>query len=311
MAQPVIKCYLKFTMGYLQIIFKVLIILFMFGCSQADIPDPTIQELNFIAAKRRVNEYMKQNQPEKAEQHFDSLVYTNTKSYEYFLFAGDLKMENNKFMEGVNFYKKAANIYEDELICQKLAFVYNNYLHDSVNYILYIKKLLELNPKKADYYAAYAKHFANQQLYSVAIDYSNKALSLAAIKDLSDIYVMRSGFKFEFGDSEGATKDCDSAIILDNTNCMAYIQRTTWYLDSKRYKEAIQSANQGLKMKCDAGHLYFRRGLSKYGLDDILGAREDIIKSLELKNEEAVKFINFNADPKFRLLIPPKYRNVN
>lgn len=277
------------------------------SCLEPETFDPHAHELEYLAVKKKVLEYMSLGMPEEAEQHFDSLVYRNPRNYHYYVFAGDLKLRNRKIWEALDLYQNAAKLYETEEIYERLANIYYTHLQDTVHYLLSITKLLKLRPDKPGYYIEYAKYFESQGIYGLAIEYVTKARYLVAPDDLADIYVMRSRLHFRFGDLSAAISDCDTAILIQKDHCPAHIQRTTLYLETGENRKAARSAGKALTLGCDQGALFYRRGLSRYRQDDIMGAREDMIRSLERKNAEAIYYISHLADHRFRVLIPRKY----
>ena len=279
--------------------------------SCSDEPDTSGEEreLNFIAAKKKIFFYLSKDESGEAERIFDSLEYKNTKSYDYYFVGGTIKADNGKPKEAIDYFNKALDINETEEAYLNLAQLYRE-LKDSVKFIATVKRLIELNPNDARYYVEYAAHFASQGIFIIAIENMTKAISLGSINNKPAYYVNRGEFRMAFGDLTGAVADCDSAILLDKGHCMAYIQKTAWYLNSGLFKEAIKSADQGLKSSCDKGHLLFRRGVARFMKDDVLGAKEDISGAADLQNAEAINYIKHNAPYGFRILFPMKYRNA-
>lgn len=268
------------------------------------------QELAFIAAQKKIAKFLAENQVEKAEDTFDSLKYDNTKSYDYFFVGGTVKMNRQKYEDAIRYFKNALEIYETEAVYINLTKIYR-LKNDSTNFILSIKRLLELNPKEAIYYREYADYFASQRLYSVAIDYINKAIYYGPENYKADQYVCRATYYYEYGNLTAAIADLDSAIRIDKDQCLAHIIKTNYYLKSRLYRDAIRSANQGLKTNCDKGHLLYRRGLAKFNANDVLGGKEDILKAIELQNEDALNYVQTEAPYGFKVLFPLKYREMS
>ncbi len=281
----------------------ILCISFLFGCDDSEEFDPIEQEVIFQQVKKRIDIDFEERDYKVAEKRFDSLEFKNVNNFEFNYYGGLVREANKRNFEAAEFYKKALSIAHSETVYLQLALLYRDKIKDSANYILIIKKLIEVYPEKHIHYISYAEHFGQLGINSMAIDYVTKAMSLAPKSELPDLHVRRSVFRFRDGHYVEAIADCDSALSIDKYTCSAYIERTTWYLDSKQFKEAIKSATEGLKMPCNKGHLYYRRGLARYALDDVLNAKDDILKALELKNVEAVTFFK-KSDPRFRLLFP-------
>lgn len=285
-------------------------LVFVYSCSEETEESAEHQELRFIAAKKKIFEFMAEEEPAKAEKVYDTLKYTNTKNYTYYFLGGMIKEANGKHKDAIGLFMNAMGIYETEEAHLNLAQIYRE-LNDSALFISSIQRLIEINPNDARYYVEYAEYFAAQKVYLIAIENMSKAINFGTSNNKPGYYVRRGDLRQEFGDLRGAIADYDSAIALDQYNCLAHIQKTATFLNDGFFKEAIKSANEGLKNNCDKGHLIFRRGVARFMLNDVLGAKEDILLALELQNEEAINYIKHTAPIGFKVLFPIKYREQN
>ena len=163
---------------------------------------------------------------------------------------------------------------------------------DTANAIKNIQKTVE---QDQEYYNAYiqlgllyaAKH------NKLAVEYYNDALnidpkSIEAFYGLG-MYYQENGFLNE------ALSAYTNLLSIDSTNKNAYFNMGYIHLvELKMYREGIKYFNKAIKFALDYYEAYYNRGYCYELLGDILNARNDYKKALEIKNnyEMAIEGLN-------------------
>jgi len=86
-------------------------------------------------------------------------------------------------------------------------------------------------------------------------------------------------------------KDYQTCIDIDPTFPFSYYNQAYIYCKLDRYKEAISSLDEAIKLRSDFAEAYYNRGLTKIYIDDVKGGALDLSKAGELGIQEAYNVI--------------------
>lgn len=153
------------------------------------------------------------------------------------------------------------------------------------------EKVLQLNPdnKEAFYKIRDYKRMIST---SDSTEYEYYEKSIDEGKNMKVSYLSRAVIKFNRGDLNGALKDYDSAIKLDDQDPEAFINRGIVKEKLKIYEGAISDFTKTLELKPDLWKAYYNRGNSKFKQNKFAESVPDFTKALELNATEATIFFN-------------------
>lgn len=129
--------------------------------------------------------------------------------------------------------------------------------------------------------------------YEGAIKDYNKILKLDSKN--ATIYGNRGAVKNILEDRKGAIADIKKAIQLEPDNATHYQSLTTVYFDQKKWKNALDYANQAIEKNAEYDLAYYTRGRIKLEMKQKDAACQDFQKALSLGMQDAQYMINENC----------------
>lgn len=236
------------------------------------------------------------------------------------LFISSLSFsQKKKELEAEIFYEKANNILEKK--------VHNALSQELSNKaLIYVKKAIELNPKKSKYYSLIGNTYFNLKMDDLAFNNFEKALKIDStncsawigkaiffykagnyilsennykkalqFKDYYSIYYNLGILYGEWNKLDLALKYYDEAINRSSKFTSAYLNRGKIKLQYKMYNDAILDFDIVISLDSVNKNAFNNRGLCKFYLKDINGAITDFEKSLSINLGKSFDE-NYNTD---------------
>jgi len=153
-----------------------------------------------------------------------------------------------------------------------------------------IKKLSEIIPEDAEYFALKGQLAVSKKDYKSALEELNKAISKDSL--LSFGYYFRGIAKANLNDLKGAASDYTKAQELDNTNLEALKNSTNLYIKLENYVAIIDNYNKLLKINPLNSEAYLQRGNFKMAIGEFKNAIQDYSKAIDLSPTLAEAYFN-------------------
>lgn len=154
-------------------------------------------------------------------------------------------MVDKKFKTASGYYKKVLEKYPDDPDALYGYGLCLYYLDDVKNSKVIAEKLLAKNPDDSQALSLMAKLFADQTIYSKAVEYQEKAVKL----DPNNYnYLLELGLYYQnTNKQEKAIKAWNQAIAIDNTYFLPYAYLAGSYDDSEDFAKAIKNYEMVIK----------------------------------------------------------------
>jgi len=291
------------------IIILSFLLLFLTNCDEEQPNDKyEVEHRIFDTMSIKAKELLANNKFNEAEIIFDKFNNTDTFNYSYLVLGGTIKLAARKPGDAITFLSKAINLKPTDELYYHLGEAYMG-VNQEENSLICINEAIKLNPNVASYYKIRADFYYRQKVYLMAIDDISLALAVANKNEKSDLYARRASYKYTINDINGTLTDCDSAIMVDKNYFVPYINKACYLIELKRNKEAVKTVDAAIKLGCTHSSAYYRRALAKYysGDKDCL---QDFKKAIELKDEEAIDYVDHCPDKALKEILLGYKRNV-
>ena len=213
-------------------------------------------------------------------------------AYQYYYNYAVNLIKQHKYHETLKLYNLAEKIVIDKsryYFNKACAWAYIQPLGNRDSVYFYLNKAVENDSLSAYYFVARSRFLNEDGRYIEAIKNISRAINFAP-NDTSNIN-LRGEFKLNAEDFEGAIKDYKNIASINKDNALFYLGRAIAFHSLKKRKEAFNAADQVIKLDSRVAKAYLIRGNARFMLGDKKKGIEDIRKSAELGDKDALDFI--------------------
>lgn len=237
----------------------------------------------------RANAYYELNELYRA---LDDLEYLERKisdsAYVYFG-LGLVKTKMRRYDQAIEAFDQALVLDSGnaEILVNRGTVYYYKDMYDEA--LLDLNEALQVDPEEANAYNALALLRADQGQYDMALKLVERALM---IEPFEPYFMNNRGYIRLKLDDAKAVEDINKSIVLDPKNGWAYRNKALWYMDQRRYDQAITLLDRAEKLDNFIDRLYYYKGVCYSQLNLTDKACEAWSKSFERNERAGVELMN-------------------
>ena len=147
----------------------------------------------------------------------------------------------------------------------------------------------EQNLEKFEDLCKKAKDYEKREVYLVALDYINTAMSIDLdhpIK-LSEAYYIRGDIRVLMKQYDLGILDLNESIKIDPENPKSFSLRGYAFIHLDKNEDAITTLNSAIALKSESDTDFYNRGLAKYVLSRYSDAIRDFDEAIKLDNQNS------------------------
>ena len=226
----------------------------------------------------------------EAIRKFNTAIYSKPDGFQAYFLRGIAKFSLGDFNGAINDFTKTLSIHPLYMRAYHYRGISRDRVYDYAHAISDYDKALEIDPFNPDIFTARGdtKMHLND-LHGAIMDYTS-AIQLE--RDIHSAWLNRGIARHFLGENEEALKDVNMAIQLDYFNVEAWIKRGMIQYELDSLDQSLADFNHAITLDDKSPFVYFQRALTYLKLGDTVSTVSDYDKVLELDPDNALTYYN-------------------